>query len=258
MIDEPRATAGEGSAPVDDDVVRLAATPRLLVATDFDGVLAPIVSDPERSAPLAASMEALAGLAGSDHTTVAIVSGRERRQLRALVPAPDRFILVGSHGAELDDIEPDTDQQALLDSMTDALSQLSLEVPGLFVESKSLSVAVHFRRVPVADRQRAVDAVDELRARWPAKVVTGKEVVEFALATATKGDAMRALAERTGATATIYLGDDVTDEDAFAVLGPGDLGIKVGPGATAATRRVDSPADVSRLLERLLALRSAR
>ena len=56
MIDEPRATAGEGSAPVDDDVVRLAGTPRLLVATDFDGVLAPIVSDPERSAPLAASM----------------------------------------------------------------------------------------------------------------------------------------------------------------------------------------------------------
>lgn len=245
-----------GSTRVDDDVVRhLASTPRLLVATDFDGVLAPIVSDPQQSAPLAASMDALAGLAVSDRTTVAIVSGRERRQLRSLVPGPDRFILVGSHGAELDDVEPEPDQQALLDTMVGALQELAREVPGLFVEVKTLSVAVHLRRVPEPDRQRGIEAVQELEAGWPAKVVTGKEVVEFALVAATKGDAIRALTERARATATVYLGDDVTDEDAFAVLGPEDVGVKVGPGDTAASRRIDSPIGVSRFLERLLAVR---
>jgi trehalose-phosphatase len=241
---------------VDEDVLgQLARTPRLLVATDFDGVLAPIVDDPERSAPLPASMDALAGLAVSEDTSVAIVSGRERRRLESLVPESGRFILVGSHGAELHDAETEPDQRHRLDSMIGALDELAREVPGLFVEVKTLSVAVHFRRVGGPERERGLAAVEELTARWPAKVVTGKEVVEFALATANKGDAILALAGRTRATATVYLGDDATDEDAFAVLGPGDVGVKVGPGETAASRRLGSPADVSRFLERLLALR---
>ena len=60
--------------------------------------------------------------------------------------------------------------------------------------------------------------------------------------------AVKELRERTGATATLFIGDDVTDEDAFARLGAGDVGVKVGEGATAAEYRVEDPESVARLL----------
>lgn len=244
--------------PIDEAVlVRAANAERLLVASDFDGVLAPLVDDPTASAPIPESIEALAHLTGAADTTVAIVSGRERRQLDALVPGAGRFHLVGSHGAEIDDTEPDAEDRRRLGELVDQLHELEAGCPGFHVEVKALSVAAHFRRVETErDRDRAVAAVDALRNGWTSKVVQGKEVVEFTIATATKGDAIRVLGQRARATATVYLGDDVTDEDAFAVLGAGDFGIKVGPGPTAAGYRVDAPPAVAILLARLAELRS--
>lgn len=240
----------------DEALERVAATDRLLIASDFDGVLAPIVDDPQRSAPIPAAVDALARLTRTIDTSVAIVSGRERRQLQSLVPGADRFTLVGSHGAEIDDVEPDADDRRLLEDLIGRLQTLADRCRGFHVEVKALSVAAHFRRVETdRDRERAVETVDELRRTWPAKVVQGKEVVEFTIATATKGDAVRLLGQRTGATATVYLGDDVTDEDAFVALGPTDVGIKVGPGPTAAGFRVDAPPSVATLLARLADLR---
>jgi trehalose 6-phosphate phosphatase len=252
------AMANGTPRPIDDEVLARAATAeRLLVASDFDGVLAPIVDDPEASAPIPESIEALARLTGAADTTVAIVSGRERRQLDALVPGAGRFHLVGSHGAEIDDIEPDAEDRRRLDELVDRLQELEAGCPGFHVEVKALSVAAHFRRIETGqDRDRAVETVDALREDWPAKVVQGKEVVEFTIATATKGDAIRVLGQQVGATTTVYLGDDVTDEDAFAVLGARDVGIKVGPGPTAAAYRVDAPPAVATLLIRLAELRS--
>lgn len=243
---------------IDDAVIsRLATCQRLLVASDFDGVLAPIIDDPRRSAPLPTSLAALARLAAIEGTDVAIVSGRERRQLRALVPEPDRFTLVGSHGAEIDDVDPDPADLDLLARLVDELDRLAREIPGFFVESKTLSVAAHFRRIDDEQRRReATERVERLRRRWSAKVVSGKEVVEFTIATATKGDAVLVLAERGDRPTVVYLGDDLTDEDAFAVLGPGDVGIKVGPGPTSASHRVDTPDDVARFLGRLADLRT--
>lgn len=241
----------------DDTLIeRLAATDRLLLASDFDGVLAPIVDDPAASAPIEASMDALARLNGQPDTTVAIVSGRERAQLLDLVPGPGRFILVGSHGSELDGAiiegaEPDEPAKQRLARLVEDLRALADDVPGFFVEVKSLSVAAHFRRVDEAVRSAAVEAVGRLRQGWPAKVVTGKEVVEFSVGSANKGDAMVVLAARCRSTASVYLGDDVTDEDAFEVLGPDDAGIKVGPGPTAARHRLDSPDAVADFLQRL-------
>ncbi len=240
--------------PTDIDeatLTNLASTPRLLVASDFDGVLSPIVDDPMRSFPIPASIEALARLAERPDTDVAIVSGRERSRLQLLVPEPERFTLVGSHGAELDGIDVDEGDRRRLERLTGDLRALGERFDGFFVEAKALSVAAHFRRIATGRRDEAIAAVDRLIERWPAKVVTGKEVVEFTIGTADKGDAVVALRDRTAATVTVYLGDDVTDEDAFAALDPGDVGIKIGPGPTAATHRLDAPAAVTTFLSAL-------
>ncbi len=247
----------------DDALIdRMAATDRLLLASDFDGVLAPLVDDPAASAPIEASIDALARLHRLPNTTVAIVSGRERRQLLDMVPDPGRFILVGSHGSELDGaiidgVEPDEPTRARLANLVEDLRALADDVPGFFVEVKSLSVAAHFRRVDEAVRAAAIETVGRLRQGWPAKVVTGKEVVEFSVGSADKGDAMVVLAARSRSTTSVYLGDDVTDEDAFEVLGPDDAGIKIGPGPTAASHRLATPEDVADFLTRLADLRAA-
>ncbi len=242
------------SLPTADDealIRRLATCYHLLVATDFDGVLAPIVDDPERSRPLPASVDALARLGACPETSVAIVSGRERRQLQAMVPGAERFVLVGSHGAEIDEAEPDGESRALLGRLTAELEALADRYSGFFVEVKALSVAAHFRRVEEVDRSEAVEAVGRLQQDWPAKVVSGKQVVEFTVTSANKGDAIRALSRRAGASVAVYLGDDITDEDAFAVLGPDDVGIKVGPGPTGASWRLESPEAVAGFLRHL-------
>ena len=238
-------------------VDRLAGVAKLLVATDFDGVLAPIVEDPDKTEPLPASLEALRALADAPDTVVAVVSGRNYGVLQQLVAPADRFTLVGSHGAEMGEVTLDPDEQQTFDRFVAALHELVGEHPGLHVEAKTVSVAVHFRRV-VGDHAAAVAAVDQLAKDWPGKLVTGKEVVEFTLRHATKGDAVKTLAERHGVDATVYFGDDVTDEDVFVILGPDDVGVKVGEGQSAASHRLAAPTDVAALLTALAAARTGR
>jgi trehalose 6-phosphate phosphatase len=243
--------------PLQDQVVqRLATVDDLLVASDFDGVIAPIVADPEAARGLESTVAALRLLADLPNTTVAIVSGRERRWLQQQFADPDRFVLIGSHGAEMgDDGVLDPALRTELDELTTALQELASSCPGLWVEPKALATAIHLRRAEESCRSSAAERVEELAAGWSAKVVRGKEVVEFTTATATKGDAIATLQQRLQPGGTVFFGDDVTDEDAFAVLGPNDLSVKVGPGSTAANYRVDDPEQVSVVLTRLADLR---
>ena len=89
-------------------------------------------------------------------------------------------------------------------------------------------------------------------------VTHGKQVVELAVVETSKGIALQRLRAMLAADAVLYVGDDVTDETAFAVLGPTDVGVKVGPGETLATYRIDGPEDVRSLLQLLVAERSQR
>jgi trehalose 6-phosphate phosphatase len=79
----------------------------------------------------------------------------------------------------------------------------------------------------------------------------------MSVVTADKGTALLALKEEVGASAVLYFGDDVTDEHVFEVLGPADLGVKVGEGETAARLRLDSPEDVAEALRDLRERRAA-
>ena len=89
-------------------------------------------------------------------------------------------------------------------------------------------------------------------------MLEGKRVVEYVGSQTNKGHALQTLRSRWGADVVVFIGDDVTDEDAFASLRPDDVGIKVGPEATCASFRVDGQTQVATVLESLLAFRRDR
>lgn len=234
----------------------VAATPRLLVTSDFDGTLSPIVNNPADARALPAGSAALLDLAALPATFVALVSGRALDVLRELSGMPDSVHLVGSHGAEFNTGFTQTVDTALLAEIVDSLTEIASRYPGTAVETKPASAALHVRNAAAADGEAALAAAREAGKQWAAEPTEGKAVLEFAVVTTSKGSAIDVLRERDDATAVVFLGDDVTDEKAFARLRDGDVGVKVGPGPSAAQYRVDSPEDVAEVLAYLAARRA--
>ncbi|MDT5267440.1 MAG: trehalose 6-phosphate phosphatase [Mycobacterium sp.] len=229
-----------------------AATPRLLVASDFDGTLAPIVNNPADARPLPGAADALIALAGQPSTTVALVSGRALSTLRELSSIPPPVHLVGSHGAEFDSgFSHDIDRE-LLERITAELTAIAANRPGVTVEPKPASVALHVRNASAADGSDALDAARAAARAWDAEVTAGKAVLEFAVISTDKGEAIDIIRDRDDATAVVFFGDDVTDEKAFRRMRDGDVGVKVGPGDTLARFRVETPEDVETALTYLL------
>jgi trehalose 6-phosphate phosphatase len=226
---------------------RLAARRPLLVASDYDGVLARLRDDPSAAVPEPGVAEVLARLAAHDGVTVALVSGRGVADLHETSGLTGPYRFVGSHGAEFDG--PLSGELAVVrDDLAERLAPLVAGTPGARLEVKPASVAVHVR--PVADRTAAAALLARADSLADAGITRkpGKDVLELAVTDADKGSALRRLREELGAAAVVYLGDDVTDEDAFAVLGPDDLGVKVGAGETRATARVADPVETVALL----------
>ncbi|MER6797755.1 trehalose-phosphatase, partial [Amycolatopsis mediterranei] len=237
-------------------IVQIARTPRLLVACDYDGTLAPITLNPDEARPLPESVGALRSLAGLHETTTAVISGRALRDLATLSRLPAEVNLVGSHGSEFDIgfIHALDDKARELHRRLEAeLEQLVLDVPGVSLEVKPASIAVHVRRAEHEAGRRVLADVHSGPSTWEGVSTTdGKEVVELAVVQTDKGRALDILRHQVGATAGIFLGDDVTDEKAFARLSGPDLGIKVGDGETLAAFRVPDTVDVALVLGFLL------
>lgn len=263
-----RLAEGEDSDPdqVDAAIEHFARTPRILVASDFDGVLAPIVADRDAVRPEPASMAALRELTELPGVNVALVSGRALEDLERHTQMPSSVALVGSHGAEVGALPPsmradvldsaalsmDEHKQGLLDSITRRLEHIASQYPGTEVELKPSAAVLHTRRALGRGAGNATDAALEYARTLPdVHVRPGKEVVEFSVIHSSKGLAVRTLSRASAADAVFYVGDDVTDETVFDILEDQDLGIKVGDGDTAAAYRVQSPEDVARILSRL-------
>jgi trehalose 6-phosphate phosphatase len=241
-----------------DALGELARAPELLVALDFDGVLAPIVQDPDSSRPLPASAAAVRALAELPGTTVAMLSGRALGDLRTVSGFEPPVRLVGSHGGEFDDgaLELTDEQSALKDELVAAVERVVEGEPGARLEGKPAGIVVHVRGADPAVAERVLDATRTGPARLPGVEATeGKAVVEMSVLQVSKGAAIDTLRD---SAAVLFVGDDVTDETAFVRLRPGDVGIKVGDGDTAAGYRVDAPEDVTAVLEQLLAARLDR
>ena len=241
---------------VPDDLQRalrtVARVPRLLVASDFDGTIAPIVSNPPDARPLPAAAQALAGLAALRETTAALISGRALRDLAELSGAPAEVHLVGSHGSEfnadfLDAV--DDSARALLADLERAMAELAARYPGATIETKPVSVAFHVRNAAPEHAQEALDAALAAVGDWDVHVTEGKAVREFAVIDTDKGEALELLRRQGAADAIVFFGDDVTDEKAFSRLGDTDVGVKVGSGDTDAGYRVEAPDDVAVALQ---------
>lgn len=249
----------------DSPLHRLSRGP-ILVCLDFDGTLAPIVDRPDGARLESAMIERLGRLATLVPT--AVVSGRDLGDLRDRVPIPG-ITMVGTHGLEI--AHPDgsvervaglerTDAQ--LGGLIDRLRRATAGLSGVLVEPKRHSVAVHWRLADPAGEAAAERIVDAAAADYgDFRIGRGKMVAEFRPAVERdKGGAVALLrAAGTGGRPTVlYVGDDVTDEDAFRVLDRGrDVGILVAdpPRPTAADWWVPDTAAVGGLLDRLIAAR---
>ncbi|MEV6274315.1 trehalose-phosphatase [Nocardia sp. NPDC051832] len=234
----------------------VAREPRLLVASDYDGTIAPIVSDPAKAYPHRESVSALRALAGLTGTTAAVISGRALRDLAALSRLPVEVQLIGSHGSEFDVgfvHAIDNDAKQLLQEVQTSLTQIADNNPGASVEVKPASVALHVRNAGPEIGRRALNSVRQGPACWVGVQTTeGKQVIELAVIPTDKGTALDTIRHQEGATAAVFFGDDVTDEKAFRVLSGPDVGIKVGDGESLARYRVDSTEMVSKALAFLL------
>ena len=239
-------------AAIADDVSARPGT--LLAAFDVDGVLAPIVSHAADAALLPGVLDALIAL--SAHTPVGVVSGRAVENLERF-GFPESFHVAGSHGAERRGVPlvPLSDpERHRLDRLHKLASRAAADAgPGAWVETKPTGVVLHVRE---ADPERGAAALEELATMAGlvsgAHVRPGHFVVELATRPSTKAAAIAQMRLELPPGPVLYVGDDTTDEDVFASLTAIDVGVRVGPGPTAATRRLREPGDVLRLLRRLV------
>ncbi|WP_459589640.1 trehalose-phosphatase [Corynebacterium camporealensis] len=243
-------------------ISQLAAAEHLAVVSDFDGTLAGFADDIYAVSAHPDSLRAMERLAAMPSTTVAILSGRHLEGLRRVCPLSEPVIFGGSHGAESswDDSAFTPEMTAHLEAKEAEIRDIMARYPGAEIEIKPFQRVLHLRKLSQSDPEAAATAYEEGLALEPGAFprTAGKNVVEFSATAATKGSWIFTLRERVGATATVFLGDDVTDEDGFSVLNqPPDLGVKVGEGDTQATHRVADTDAVAAFLTELADARAS-
>lgn len=239
----------------------VAAAENLLVVSDFDGTLAGIVPDPSAVPVHRGGLGALARLAGLPGTTVAILSGRGLADLRQVCPLRSPVVLAGSHGAESGEhgVTLTDEMVAALESVAAELDALTRPDGSTYVERKPFQTVFHVAPLSDRDPVAAAALLEQARLIYPhgTTVAGGKNIVEFSAATVTKGTWIAAERAHVGAGRTVFVGDDVTDENGFAALGLEDLGVKVGAGETLAAVRVADRDAAAQWLTELAAARAA-
>lgn len=235
---------------------------------DYDGTLAPIAPRPELAVMSDSMREAVREL--SRRCPVAVVSGRDRAEVERLVGI-DSLVYAGSHGFDISghgfplEAEAGGKFRSALESAALELEGRIGDVAGVLIEPKRYALAVHYRLVPQGELQRVEEAVRETaRRHTELQLSEGKAVYEFRPRIEWhKGKAvlwlLRALGLDRPDVVPLYLGDDLTDEDAFEALGDRGIGIVVGDLRGRPTRAQYSLADcheVERFLRELAAVSS--
>lgn len=212
---------------------------RLALFLDYDGTLTPIVTRPENAILKGKMREVIRDLA--DHVFVAIVSGRDLDDVRSMVGL-DQLYYAGSHGFDIGGPDGMRMQQQeakeRLPQLEAAERKLRGELEGfagIRVERKRFALAVHFREAASEDESWIEGVVDGVQREHPElRKKGGKKIFELQPDVSwDKGRAILWLLERLDLTGEdvlpAYIGDDVTDEDAFEALAGHGLTIRVGP-----------------------------
>ena len=222
-----------------------------LIGFDVDGVLAPIVEKAHDAALSPGVLDELERLAM--RARVVIVSGRSVGDLDRF-SFPPTLEVVGSHGLERRGMPPlalDDDEQYTFDQL-ELLATRAVDAAGdgAWLEYKPASVVIHVREADRALAERAISAVENLAGMIDGAFVKhGHMVCELLARTGSKGETITELREP--GQPVVFLGDDVTDESVFEAMVDGDLGVRVGPGDTAASYRLSDPDAVVDFLHRL-------
>lgn len=268
MTETPRPTPTESAIALAAALKQFAAADRVLLALDFDGTLAPFVDKPKSARALPESKAALEKLERTPDTWVAYVSGRPLSSLEIVTEADEDALLIGSHGVEVrfgrDGVSLDLsdEERSTLTRLGEVLQQLVESVPGTRLEVKPVGFGVHYRLLEETDGADVVRRAYEAAAMVSDSLTIrdGKDIIEFSVRGADKGDGIERLREYTAANAVLFAGDDVTDEDGFRVLRveSGDIGIKVGDGETLAQFRLADEKAVAAMLTLLAEARASR
>ncbi|MCT1804261.1 trehalose-phosphatase [Corynebacterium sanguinis] len=240
-----------GHRALANEIERIARADTLLVCLDFDGTICELSPDAYAVTPNPEALRAARTLMALPGTQVAVLSGRHLEGLRRVVGLEKPVVLVGSHGAETTAGAPQLApaDRAYLDDIARQLEAIA--TPPAFVESKPYQRVIHVAALAETDPELAEDILARARAlATPGRpVLSGHNIVEFSAIEVTKGSWLRE--HKKDFAATLFAGDDTTDETALRALGPADLGIKVGPKPTVATHRVAGVDEMAQVLTRL-------
>lgn len=208
------------------------ARPGLLCAFDFDGTLAPLVTQPDRAHTPKNIIARLGEL--SNYAQIAVITGRSVADVSDRLGFHPDF-LIGNHGLEG---VPDWQAQAAhyrdacrqwMNILTETLPAHGELENSVWIEDKVYSLSIHYRvaRDRIGTEQKLLELLPGLLPS--ARFVAGKCVINILpLDAGDKGNAMSALLTASQASGALYVGDDVTDEDVFRMRRPDLLSIRIG------------------------------
>jgi alpha,alpha-trehalase len=233
-----------------------------VVLLDFDGTLCEFQADPTAVELSETRRRAIVRI--QERATVAIVSGRRLEDVRERC-ALDGAVVAGLHGLEIEGfderyVHPDLEQASTAVAEAAAtLRAMAARIPGAFLEDKKASVVLHFREANADGQRAALDAFASASAPYVEsgrlRVMRGSYVLELLPNIDwNKGHAVHWILARIerqkGPVFAVYIGDDVTDQDAFAAVEGHGLAIAASERVTANVR-LDGPVGVERFLHAL-------
>lgn len=245
-----------------EDVRRRAKGKHLVVLLDFDGTLCEFEADPAAVQLPAARRDAIVRI--QQKASVAIVSGRRLEDV-ATRCGLEGVVVAGLHGLEIEGLEerfvhPDLENaSAAVAEVGAVMRDVAAGIPGACVEDKGASVALHFREADAEGQRAAIDAFAAATAphleSGRLRVMRGSYVLELLPNIDwNKGHAVEWILERIerqkGPLFAVYIGDDVTDQDAFAAVEAHGLAIAASDRVTANVH-LDGPVGVERFLHAL-------
>ena len=256
-LGEGMGTSGSGGATAplfDDGLPALEALVRgdALLAFDYDGTLAPIVANPRRAQMRESTRSLFATV--TRRFRCAVISGRAREDVLGFLEGSAPVLVLGDHGAGTARATGTLD---LIGEWRAELDELLETLPGIVIEDKPFSLAVHYRACP--DRHEARARVRRASAGLEAvRVVGGIHAVNLLpLGLPHKGTAVLCACEQFQRRQALFVGDDDTDEDAFAADPARVLGVRIGASARSSARyHLRDQSEIDVLLERLIALRT--